>query len=80
MKRGVMMLGKRICVVVGIVILVVAGAGHAGKKQTPDAYVVTGAELQLDLMSYGDRYAAVAAQVLDDVERLAVPPETRRAM
>jgi hypothetical protein len=54
--------------------------GHTAKKPKPDEYVVTEAELQLELMSYADRYAAVAAQVIDDVERLAPPPETRRAI
>ncbi|MBD3872671.1 MAG: hypothetical protein IFK91_07110, partial [Acidobacteria bacterium] len=61
-------------------ILMVSGLGHAGKKQKPDEYVVTEAELQLELMSYADRYAAVVAQVIDDVERLGPPPATRRAI
>ena len=64
----------------GAAILMVSGLGHAGKKQKPDEYVVTEAELQLELMSYADRYAAVVAQVIDDVERLGPPPETRRAI
>ena len=41
---------------------------------------MTEAELQLDLMSYADRYASVAAQAIDDVERMGPPPETRRAI
>jgi len=64
----------------GAAILMVSGVGHAAKKQKPDEYVVTEAELQLELMSYADRYAAVVAQVIDDVERLGPPPETRRAI
>jgi hypothetical protein len=64
----------------GAAILMVSGLGHAGKKQKQEEYVVTEAELQLELMSYADRYAAVAAQVIDDVERLGPPPETRRAV
>ena len=47
----------------GAAILMVSGLGHAGKKQKPDEYVVTEAELQLELMSYADRYAAVVAPV-----------------
>ena len=43
-------------------------------------YVVTEAELQLDLMSYADRYASVAAQAIDDSVRMDPPPETRRAI
>jgi len=58
----------------------VSGVGHAAKKQKSDEYVLTEAELQLELMSYADRYAAVAAQAIDDVERLGPPPETRRAI
>jgi len=58
----------------------VSGVGHTAKKQKSDEYVLTEAELQLELMSYADRYAAVAAQAVDDVERLGPPPETRRAI
>ena len=64
----------------GATILMVAGVGHAAKKPKPDEYVVTEAELQLELMSFADRYAAMAAQAIDDVERLGPPPETRRAI
>ena len=64
----------------GAAILMVSGLGHAGKKQKPDEYVVTEAELQLDLMSYADRYASVIVQALEDVERMGPPPETRRAL
>lgn len=64
----------------GGAILMVSGVGHAAKKQKPDEYVVTEAELQLELMSYADRYAAVVAQVIDDIERLGPPPETRRVV
>jgi len=61
-------------------ILMVSGVGHAAKKQTQETYVVTQAELQLELMSYADRYASVAAQAIDDSERMDPPPETRRAI
>jgi hypothetical protein len=64
----------------GAAILMVSGVGQAAKKQKPDEYIVTEAELQLELMSYADRYASVAAQALDDVERMGPPPETRRAI
>jgi len=69
-----------VALTLGVAILMVSGIGHAAKKQKQDEYVVTEAELQLELMSYADRYAAVVAQVIDDVERLGPPPETRRAM
>jgi hypothetical protein len=69
-----------IALTLGVAILMVSGIGHAAKKQKQDEYVVTEAELQLELMSYADRYAAVLAQVIDDVERLGPPPETRRAV
>ncbi len=64
----------------GAVIMMVSGVGLAGKKQKTEEYVVTGAELQLELMSYADRYASVAAQALDDSERMGFSPETRRAI
>jgi hypothetical protein len=79
-----MMARKRInqslSLALGVAILMVSGVGHSGKKQKQDEYVITAAELQLELMSYADRYASVAAQALDDVERLGPPPETRRAI
>jgi hypothetical protein len=53
---------------------------QAGKKPKPNAYVMTAAELQLELMSYADRYAAVVTQAIDDVERMDIPPEVRRAI
>jgi hypothetical protein len=71
---------RSISLALGAAILLAAGVGHAAKKQKQDEYVVTEAELQLELMSYADRYAAVVAQVIDDVERLGPPPETRRAV
>jgi hypothetical protein len=64
----------------GLTILMVSGFGHAAKKSKSDEYVVTEAELQLELMSYADRYAAVVVQALEDVERMDPPPETRRAL
>jgi len=73
-------LNRSLPLALGVTILMVSGTGHAAKKQKPAEYVVTEAELQLELMSYADRYAAVAAQVIDDVERLETPPETRRAI
>lgn len=57
-------------------LLMTAGLGHAAKgKPAPDAF--TDADLQRELMSYSDRYAAVLAQAVDDVERLS--PSPRRA-
>jgi len=64
----------------GVAILMVSGVGHTAKKQKVDEYVVTEAELQLELMSYGDRYASIVAQALDDSERMGSSPETRRAI
>ena len=64
----------------GVAILMVSGVGHAGKKQKDEVYVMTAAELQLELMSYGDRYASIVAQALDDSERMGSSPETRRAI
>ncbi len=64
----------------GAAILMVCGVGHAAKQKKTVEYVVTEAELQLELMSYADRYAAVVTQVIDDVEWLGPPPETRRAI
>ena len=61
-------------------ILMVSGVGHTAKKQKVDEYVVTAAELQLELMSYADRYAAVVVQAFEDMERMGPPPETRRAL
>jgi hypothetical protein len=58
----------------------ISGAVHAAKKQTPDVAAFTNIDLQLELMSYADRYAAEVAQAADDVERLGPPPETRRAI
>jgi hypothetical protein len=83
-ERGVMMqrkkLNRSLCLAVGAAIVLTSAIGHAAKKKTSDTYVVTEAELQLELMSYADRYAAVAAQALEDVERMGPPPETRRAI
>ena len=64
----------------GVAILMVADVALAAKKQAPEEYVLTEAELQLELMNYGDRFAAVAVQALEDVERLEPPPQTRRAL
>ncbi len=79
-----MMARKRIdrslSLALGVAILMVSGVGQAGKKQKQDEYVVTEAELQLELMSYADRYASVAAQAIDDSERMGSSPETRRVI
>ena len=61
-------------------ILMVSGTGNAAKKEKPDEYFVTEAELQLELMSFADRYAAVAVQALDDSERMGSSPETRQVI
>jgi hypothetical protein len=71
---------RSISLVLGLAITVASGTGYAAKKKEPEGYVITGPELQLELMSYADRYASVAAQALDDVERMGPPPETRRAV
>jgi len=83
-ERGVMMPRKRmnrsLCLAVGAAIVLTSAVGQAAKKKTPDTYVLTEAELQLELMSYADRYAAVVVQAFEDVERMGPPPETRRAL
>lgn len=56
------------------------GTSWAAKKQRQAETVITEAELQLELMSYADRYAASVAQAIDDVERLDPPTETRRVV
>ena len=73
-------LNRSLSLAVGAAIVLTSAVGQTAKKKIPDTYVVTEAELQLELMSYADRYAAVVAQVVDDVERLGPPPETRRAI
>jgi hypothetical protein len=70
-----------ISVVAGLAVLATSCAtSEAAKKKDSQQYVLTSAELQLELMSYADRYAAVVAQAIDDVERMDVPPEVRRAI
>jgi hypothetical protein len=49
-----------------------------GKRGAQDPQAITDAGLQADLMSYADRYASIAAQAIDDVERLEPPPNVRR--
>ncbi len=51
-----------------------------GKKKggAQDPQAITDAVLQADLMSYADRYASIAAQTIDDVQRLEPPPNVRR--
>jgi hypothetical protein len=71
---------RSLCLALVVAISMASAAGYAAKKKTVDPNIFTEADLQLELMSYGDRYAAVLAQALDDVERLEPPPETRRAV
>ncbi len=52
------------------VLVTVSGTGDAAKKKVSQQYVLTAAELQLELMSYADRYAATVVQASEDVERL----------
>jgi hypothetical protein len=49
-----------------------------GKRNAQDPQAITDAVLQADLMSYADRYASIAAQAIEDVERLEPPPNLRR--
>lgn len=70
---------------IAILIVVFAiSVTHAakGKKHgsTHDPQAITDAVLQADLMSYADRYASIAAQAIDDVERLEPPPNVRRVV
>lgn len=53
-------------------------AKDKGKKNAKGPQAITEAALQADLMSYADRYASIAAQAIDDVERLGPPPKMRR--
>ncbi len=62
------------------VLVTVSGTGDAAKKKVSQQYVLTAAELQLELMSYADRYAATVVQAAEDVERLEFSPEMRRAV
>ena len=73
-------LNRSLCLAVGAAIVLTSAAGQAAKKKTPDTFVLTEAELQLELMSFADRYASVVVQALEDVERMGPPPETRRAL
>jgi hypothetical protein len=57
----------------------VPGSAEAAKIKPRDRHVVTEAELQLELMDCADRYDAVVAQAVDEVERMDVPPDVRRA-
>ena len=49
-----------------------------GKGGAQDPQAITDDVLQADLMSYADRYASIAAQTIDDVQRLEPPPNVRR--
>ena len=80
MPRKTAHVTRRLVTAFIVATVMVSGTGHAAKKKKPEVYVITGPELQLELMSYADRYASVAAQALDDVERMGPPPETRRAV
>jgi hypothetical protein len=73
-------INRSLCLVLCAAIILMSTAGHAAKKKKTDPDVFTEADLQLELMSYGDRYAAVLAQAIDDVERLDFTPEVRRAI
>lgn len=59
---------------------ILPGNARAAKKEKEAAHVVSEVELQLELMSYADRYAATVAQAVDDVERLGPSLETRRVV
>ena len=48
------------------------------KDGAPVEYVITEAELQVQLMRFADRYAGFVAQAIGDVERLQSTPEARR--
>jgi Mg2+ and Co2+ transporter CorA len=61
-------------------IFLASGVGQAAKKQKSEEYLLTEPELQLELMSYADRYAAVVVQALEDAERMDPPPETRQVL
>ena len=68
-----------ICIIVIATLLGSFTAAAWGKKKNSNKgeYTVTEAELQADLMSYADRYAAIAAQAIDDVQRLGPTPQVR---
>ena len=79
LKNGSFKSIRLFCIGLALVLLFAQWA-PAAKKQEQQDYVVTSAELQLELMSYADRYAATVAQAIDDVERLEPAPEVRRAI
>jgi hypothetical protein len=64
--------------IVVLTTMFVALNAHAAKGGKKDDSAVTDAVLQADLMSYADRYASIAAQALDDFERLEPQPDVRR--
>ena len=80
MSRQTANLFTPLALTLGVAFLVFAGDSHAAKKKTKDEFVVTDAELQLELMSFADRYAAVYAQAIDDVEELNPPSRVRRTI
>ena len=47
------------------------------KKSKKGEYAVSESELQADLMSYADRFTAIAAQAIDDVNQLEPTPQVR---
>ena len=68
-----------LAVLIATLLSPVAHADKRGKKgDRQGEFAVTEASLQTELMSYADRYASIAAQAIDDVERLKPPPKLRR--
>jgi hypothetical protein len=75
---------KSLLIVQVVVILVLAtGTGHSAKKKEKDkkkkeAYVMTEAELQSQVMSFADRFASIIVAAFNVYDAQSPPPEHRR--
>lgn len=78
MQRRILTIHLVTCLIVGLTGSIAHAAKGKGKRDAQDQQATTDAVLQADLMSYADRYASIAAQAIEDVERLEPPPNLRR--
>ncbi len=62
-------------------LLLITEAGYAAKKdKNKESYVMTEAELQSQVMSFADRFAAILAQAFDEYDAKSPSPEYRRGV
>jgi len=62
-------------------LLLINEAGYAAKKdKNKESYVMTEAELQSQVMSFADRFAAIIAQAFDEYDAKSPSPEYRRGV